>query len=92
MAPADIRKEGSAYDLTIAMGILASSQQMAQDMLDKFIIMGELSLDGSLQRATLVRRSGQRIKEHCKILSHYFEDYLRVIGQFLDLVRRQKKD
>lgn len=49
MAPADIRKEGSAYDLTIAMGILASSQQMAQDMLDKFIIMGELSLDGSLQ-------------------------------------------
>ncbi len=49
MAPADIRKEGSAYDLTIAMGILASSQQMAQDRLDKFIIMGELSLDGSLQ-------------------------------------------
>ena len=49
MAPADIRKEGSAYDLTIAMGILASSQQMAQDLLTQFIIMGELSLDGSLQ-------------------------------------------
>ena len=49
MAPADIRKEGSAYDLTIAMGILASSQQMAQNLLDQFIIMGELSLDGSLQ-------------------------------------------
>ena len=49
MAPADIRKEGSAYDLTIAMGILASSQQMAQDLLAQFIIMGELSLDGSLQ-------------------------------------------
>ena len=49
MAPADIRKEGSAYDLTIAMGILASSQQMAQDKLAKYIIMGELSLDGSLQ-------------------------------------------
>jgi magnesium chelatase family protein len=49
MAPADIRKEGSAYDLTIAMGILASSNQVAQDQLEKFIIMGELSLDGGLQ-------------------------------------------
>ena len=49
MAPADIRKEGSAYDLTIAVGILASSQQMLQDKLENYIIMGELSLDGSLQ-------------------------------------------
>src|SRR5574344_3084704 len=49
MAPADIRKEGSAYDLTIAMGILAATEQMNSDMLDKYIIMGELSLDGSLQ-------------------------------------------
>ena len=49
MAPADIRKEGSAYDLTIAMGILASSKQMAQDQLQYYIIMGELSLDGGLQ-------------------------------------------
>ncbi len=49
MAPADIRKEGSAYDLTLAMGILAGSQQMLQDELEKYIIMGELSLDGSLQ-------------------------------------------
>lgn len=49
MAPADIRKEGSAYDLTIAMGILASSQQMSQEALEKYIIMGEMSLDGGLQ-------------------------------------------
>jgi magnesium chelatase family protein len=49
MAPADIRKEGSAYDLPIAVGILASSGQMDSDKLDKYIIMGELSLDGSLQ-------------------------------------------
>ncbi len=49
MAPADIRKEGSAYDLTIAMGILASSNQMEQDQLQHYIIMGELSLDGGLQ-------------------------------------------
>ena len=49
MAPADIRKEGSAYDLTIAIGILASSGQVEAQELDKYIIMGELSLDGGLQ-------------------------------------------
>ena len=48
MAPADIRKEGSAYDLTIAMGILAGSGQVLSDRLDKVVIMGELSLDGNL--------------------------------------------
>src|SRR6187401_2781702 len=49
MAPADIRKEGSAYDLTIAIGILACSDQVRFDELDKYIIMGELSLDGGVQ-------------------------------------------
>ena len=49
MAPADIRKEGSAYDLTIATAVLASSGQIKPEDLDKYIIMGELSLDGSLQ-------------------------------------------
>jgi len=49
MAPADLRKEGSAYDLTIAMGILAASGQINQDEVGKYIMMGELSLDGSLQ-------------------------------------------
>jgi magnesium chelatase family protein len=49
MAPADIRKEGSSYDLTIAMGILAASQQIDAPELDQYIIMGELSLDGGLQ-------------------------------------------
>ncbi|MFN4123473.1 MAG: YifB family Mg chelatase-like AAA ATPase [Flavobacteriales bacterium] len=49
MAPADIRKEGSAYDLTIAIGILAASEQIKADRLEEFIIMGELSLDGGLQ-------------------------------------------
>jgi magnesium chelatase family protein len=49
MAPADIRKEGSSYDLTIALGILAASSQVRQDELEKYIIMGELSLDGGLQ-------------------------------------------
>jgi magnesium chelatase family protein len=49
MAPADIKKEGSSYDLTIATAILASSGQIKADDLDKYLIMGELSLDGSLQ-------------------------------------------
>ena len=49
LAPADIRKEGSAYDLAIAIGILAESGQVEIDLLDKYLIMGELSLDGGLQ-------------------------------------------
>lgn len=48
MAPADIKKEGSAYDLPIAIGILAASRQIETEILDQFILMGELSLDGSL--------------------------------------------
>ena len=49
MAPADIRKEGSAYDLPLAVGVLAASEQLKPEKLSKFVIMGELSLDGSLQ-------------------------------------------
>ena len=48
MAPADIRKEGSSYDLPLAIAILAASEQMSSDLLDRYIIMGELSLDGSI--------------------------------------------
>lgn len=49
MAPADIRKEGAAYDLTIAMGILAASDQVKATHIKDYVIMGELSLDGKLQ-------------------------------------------
>lgn len=49
MAPADMRKEGSAYDLSLAIGILAASNQIKSDNIANYIIMGELSLDGSLQ-------------------------------------------
>ena len=48
MAPADLRKEGSAYDLTIAMGILAASEQIEAEDIENYIIMGELSLDGTV--------------------------------------------
>lgn len=50
MAPADIRKEGSAYDLPLAIGILAASGQIGADNIGDYIIMGELSLDGGLQK------------------------------------------
>ena len=49
MAPADLRKEGSAYDLSIAIGILTASDQILAENVKDYIIMGELSLDGSLQ-------------------------------------------
>lgn len=48
MAPADMRKEGSAYDLPIAVAILAASEQMPAEALGGFVMMGELSLDGTL--------------------------------------------
>jgi magnesium chelatase family protein len=49
LAPADIRKEGSAFDLAIAVGILAGSGQVQSEKLDQYLIMGEVSLDGGLQ-------------------------------------------
>src|SRR5260221_8236716 len=49
LAPADIRKEGSAYDLPIALCILSASGQITTELLEKYIIMGELSLDGELR-------------------------------------------
>ncbi|MHA7131009.1 YifB family Mg chelatase-like AAA ATPase [Algoriphagus namhaensis] len=49
LAPADIRKEGSAYDLPIAMGILQASEQVDFPHLEEYVIMGELALDGKLR-------------------------------------------
>ena len=49
MAPADIRKEGSSYDLSLAIGILAADEKVAPGKIESFIIIGELSLDGTLQ-------------------------------------------
>ncbi len=48
LSPADIRKEGTAYDLPIAIGILAASEQIASERVGEFLIMGELSLDGTI--------------------------------------------
>lgn len=49
MAPADTQKSGSAYDLTIAMGVLAASGEMSDSIIGDYLIMGELSLDGTLR-------------------------------------------
>ncbi|TAN39884.1 MAG: ATP-binding protein, partial [Nitrospirae bacterium] len=49
MAPADVKKEGSAYDLTMAIGILAANDKIKSENLGEYIIMGELSLDGELR-------------------------------------------
>ena len=49
LSPADIKKEGSSYDLPLAIGILAASDKVTNDRLDKYMLVGELSLDGHLQ-------------------------------------------
>ncbi len=49
LAPADIRKEGSGYDLPIAIGILAANGVVSQSKLEDHVILGELALDGSLR-------------------------------------------
>ena len=48
MSPAAIKKEGSAYDLPLAAGILAADEKISTDKLDRYMLMGELSLDGTL--------------------------------------------
>ncbi len=65
LAPADVRKEGPAYDLPIAVGVLAASQQINPVKLDKSLVVGELSLDGTLRHvrgilpmAALARQEG----------------------------------
>lgn len=49
LAPADLKKEGAGFDLPLAIAILASNEEMHNDMLDKYMLVGELGLDGKLQ-------------------------------------------
>lgn len=67
MAPAEVKKEGAAYDLPIAIGILAADNRIPAQLLDRYMIMGELSLDGTLlpvkgvlPMAILARKMGLR--------------------------------
>jgi len=50
LAPADIKKEGSAFDLPIAIGILNSAEMLNTDFLETTVMLGELSLDGTLRK------------------------------------------
>ena len=63
MAPADIRKEGSVFDLPIAIGILAVSKQVKLELLSKYILIGELSLDGSIQATRGILAIALKAKE-----------------------------
>src|SRR6267378_2595602 len=49
LAPADVKKEGPSFDLPIAIGILAASEQLEIDQLDNFVIVGELALTGAVR-------------------------------------------
>jgi magnesium chelatase family protein len=85
MAPADIRKEGAAYDLTLAIGILAASKQIKSENIKDYVIMGELSLDGSLQpiRGALpiaIKAKEAAIVDDLEILG--VENILEVIHHF----------
>ena len=48
LAPADVRKEGSAFDLPIAVGVMAATGQIRPDCFEQMLILGELALDGSV--------------------------------------------
>ncbi len=63
MAPADIRKEGSSYDLPLAMGILAADEKVTSKEIESYILMGEISLDGSLQPVKGVLSIALKAKE-----------------------------
>lgn len=63
MAPANIKKQGTHFDLPIAIGILAASKQIDHKLLNKYLIIGELSLDGSIQQAKGVLPIALQAKE-----------------------------
>lgn len=63
MAPADIRKEGSSYDLPLAIGILAADEKVSSSMLGSYVMVGELSLDGSLQPVKGILSSAIRVRD-----------------------------
>lgn len=63
MAPADIRKEGSSYDLPLAIGILAADEKVSSSMLGSYVMVGELSLDGSLKPVKGILSSAIRVRD-----------------------------
>jgi len=67
LAPADVKKEGPSFDLPIAIGILAASEQIETDQLDNFVIVGELALTGAIRSCKGVLPVALRAKQDGKI-------------------------
>ena len=63
MAPADVRKEGSSYDLPLAVGVLAADEKISNSDLEHYILIGELSLDGTLQPVKGILPIAMRARE-----------------------------
>ncbi|HEY5910569.1 MAG TPA: YifB family Mg chelatase-like AAA ATPase [Verrucomicrobiae bacterium] len=67
LAPADVKKEGPSFDLPIAVGMLAASEQVETDQLDNFLMVGELALDGGVRSVKGVLPVALRAREQGKI-------------------------
>lgn len=105
MAPADLKKEGSVFDLPIAIGILAVSKQLSEKLLQEYLIVGELSLDGTIQSCKgILARAIQAKKEGFKgIIVPYsnFEEVriledielipVKTIRDLIDFLENQKR-
>lgn len=98
LAPADIRKNGSGYDVPIAIGILAASGQIGSGHLDEYIIMGELGLDGSVRAvpgalpiAGLAREQGKKgcilPYEAAGLCKDYYPDTVYAVDNLLEVIR-----
>src|SRR5947209_144877 len=66
LAPADVKKEGPSFDLPIAVGMLAASEQIEKDQLDNFVMVGELALNGAVRSVKGVLPIALRAKEQGK--------------------------
>jgi len=67
LAPADVKKEGPSFDLPIAIGMLAASEQMESDQLDKYVMVGELALDGGVRAVKGVLPVAIRARQEGKV-------------------------
>src|ERR1041384_7889961 len=67
LAPADVKKEGPSFDLPIAVGMLAASEQMESDQLDNFVMVGELALTGAVRSVKGILPIALRAKAEGKL-------------------------
>ena len=79
LAPADLPKEGSHYDLPIALGLLVAMGVLTKESVTGFVVLGELALDGSLSRVPGHRR---RVSKHLSRQRHQPESRFRIQAEF----------